>query len=91
MLADAILIPPRSPIQPTNQKKVRVREKSTETSNRIITKFVSICRYSHEVRAFGTLIMSTQLKVWCTAYTHGGTTNWSKNVYSKGVYAPSMV
>ena len=34
VLADAILIPLRPPIPPTNLKKVRVREKSTETSNR---------------------------------------------------------
>ena len=31
VLADAILISPRPPIPPTNIRKVRVREKSTET------------------------------------------------------------
>ena len=36
--------------------KVRGPQKSTETSNRMLTKFVSIGRYSHEVRAFGTVI-----------------------------------
>ena len=34
VLADAILIPPRPPIQPSNLKKVRGLQKSTETSNR---------------------------------------------------------
>ena len=29
-----------------------------ETSNRMLTKFVSIGSYSHEVRTFGTLITS---------------------------------
>ena len=34
-------------------------EKNTETSNRMLTKFVSIGSYSPEVRTFGTLITST--------------------------------
>ena len=34
-------------------------KKSTETSKRMITKFVSIGSYSPEVRTFGTLITST--------------------------------
>ena len=39
----------------------KVREKITETSKRMLTKFVSIGSYSPEVRTFGTLIMSTKL------------------------------
>ena len=35
--------------------------KSTETSKRMLTKFVSIGSYSPEVRTFGTLIMSTKV------------------------------
>ena len=61
MLADTILIPPRPSIPPTNNKKVRGPQKGTETSNRMLTKFVSIGRYSHEVIAFGTLITSTKV------------------------------
>ena len=38
-----------------------VREKNTETSKRMLTKFVSIGSYSPEVRTFGTLITSTKL------------------------------
>ena len=34
-------------------------QKSTETSKRMLTKFVSICSYSPKVRTFGTLITST--------------------------------
>ena len=34
VLADAILIPPRPPILPTNLRREGVVEKSTETSNR---------------------------------------------------------
>ena len=34
MLADAILIPPQSPLLPTNIRKGRGRQKSTETSKR---------------------------------------------------------
>ena len=40
---------------------LKVREKSTETSKRMPTKFVSIGSYSPEVRTFGTLIMSTKV------------------------------
>ena len=36
-------------------------QKSTETSNRMLTKFVSIGSYSPEVRTFGTLITSTKV------------------------------
>ena len=36
-----------------------LRKKSTETSNRMLTKFVSIGSYSPEIRAFGTLNTST--------------------------------
>ena len=36
-------------------------EKSTETSNRMLTKFVSIGSYSPEVRTFGTPITSTKV------------------------------
>ena len=39
----------------------KLAKKSTETSNRMLTKFVSIGRYSHEVRAFATLITSTKV------------------------------
>ena len=35
--------------------------KRTETSNRMLTKFVSICSYSTEVRPFGTLITFTKV------------------------------
>ena len=38
-----------------------VLEKRTETSNRMLTKFVSIGSYSPEVRTFGTLITSTKV------------------------------
>ena len=38
-----------------------MREKNTETSKRMLTKFVSIGSYSPEVRTFGTLKMSTKL------------------------------
>ena len=34
VLADAILIPPCPPIPPTNIRKVRAHQKSTESSNR---------------------------------------------------------
>ena len=37
VLAGAILIPPSTPILTTNLKKVRDREKSTETSNNVLT------------------------------------------------------
>ena len=36
-------------------------KKTTETSKRMLTKFVSIGSYSPEVRTFGTLIMSTKV------------------------------
>ena len=36
-------------------------EKSTETSKRMLTKFVSIGSYSPKVRTFGTLITSTKV------------------------------
>ena len=36
-------------------------ENSTETSKRMLTKFVSIGSYSPEVRTFGTLITSTKV------------------------------
>ena len=36
-------------------------EKSTETSKRMLTKFVSIGSYSPEVRTFGPLITSTKV------------------------------
>ena len=36
-------------------------KKRTETSNRMLTKFVSIGSYSPEVRTFGTLITSTKV------------------------------
>ena len=39
----------------------KVRKKSTETSKRMLTKFVSIGSYSPEVRTFGTLITSTKV------------------------------
>ena len=39
----------------------KVCEKNTETSNRMLTKFVSIGSYSSEVRTFGTLITSTKV------------------------------
>ena len=39
----------------------KVHEKNTETSKRILTKFVSIGSYSPEVRTFGTLITSTKV------------------------------
>ena len=39
----------------------KVREKNTETSKRMLTKFVSIGSYSPEVRTFGTLITSTKV------------------------------
>ena len=45
----------------TDQKLISDPRKSTVTSNRMLTKFVSIGRYSHEVRAFGTLITSTKV------------------------------
>ena len=35
--------------------------KNTETSKRMLTKFVSISSYSPEVRTFGTLITSTKV------------------------------
>ena len=38
-----------------------MREKSTETRKRMLTKCVSIGSYSPEVRTFGTLIMSTKV------------------------------
>ena len=38
-----------------------VLKKRTETSNRMLTKFVSIGSYSPEVRTFGTLITSTKV------------------------------
>ena len=38
-----------------------VRKKRTETSNRMLTKFVSIGSYSPEGRTFGTLITSTKV------------------------------
>ena len=38
-----------------------VLKKRTETSNRMLTKFVSIGSYSPEGRTFGTLIMSTKV------------------------------
>ena len=38
-----------------------VLKKKTETSNRMLTKFVSIGSYSPEVRTFGTLITSTKV------------------------------
>ena len=38
-----------------------MHEKNTETSNRMLTKFVSIGSYSPEVRTFGTLITSTKV------------------------------
>ena len=40
---------------------VDFREKSTETSKRMLVKFVSICSYSPEVRTLGTLITSTKV------------------------------
>ena len=43
------------------QRRYGVHEKSTETSNRMLAKFVSIGTYSHEVRTFGTLITSTKV------------------------------
>ena len=39
----------------------KVREKNTETSERMLTKFVSIGSYSPVVRTFGTHIMSTKV------------------------------
>ena len=36
-------------------------KKNTETSKRMLTKFVSIGSYSPEVRTFGTLITSTKV------------------------------
>ena len=36
-------------------------EKNTETSERVLTKFVSNGSYSPEVRSFGTLITSTKV------------------------------
>ena len=39
----------------------KVHEKNTETSKRMLTKFVSIGSYSPEVRTFGTLITSTKV------------------------------
>ena len=36
-------------------------KKNTETSERMLTKFVSIGSYSPEVRTFGTLITSTKV------------------------------
>ena len=36
-------------------------KKSTETSKRMLTKFVSIGSYSPEVRTFGTFITSTKV------------------------------
>ena len=39
----------------------KVREKNTETSKRMLTKFVSIGSYSPEVRTLGTLITSTKV------------------------------
>ena len=41
-----------------------VLKKRTETSNRMLTKFVSIGSYSPEVRTFGTLITSTKYLVF---------------------------
>ena len=38
-----------------------VRKKRMETSNRMLTKFVSIGSYSPEGRTFGTLITSTKV------------------------------
>ena len=40
---------------------LKIREKNTETSERMLTKFVSIGSYSPEVRTFGTLITSTKI------------------------------
>ena len=40
---------------------ILVRKKRTETSNRMLTKFVSIGSYSPEGRTFGTLITSTKV------------------------------
>ena len=39
----------------------KVRENNSETSKRMLTKFVSIGSYSPEVRTFGTLITSTKV------------------------------
>ena len=39
----------------------KFREKRTETSNRMLTKFISLGSYSPEVRTFGTLITSTRV------------------------------
>ena len=39
----------------------KVREKNTETSKRMLTKFVSIGSYSPELRTVGTLITSTKV------------------------------
>ena len=41
--------------------KKSTKNNNTETSNRMLTKFVSICSYSPEVRTFGTLITSTKV------------------------------
>ena len=41
-----------------------MRENNSETSKRMLTKFVSIGSYSPEVRTFGTLITSTTAKVF---------------------------
>ena len=40
---------------------LKIREKNTETSKRMLTKFVSIGSYLPEVRTFGTLITSTKV------------------------------
>ena len=40
---------------------LKSHEKSTETSNSMLTKFVSIGSYSPEVRTFGILITSTKV------------------------------
>ena len=39
----------------------KVREKNSETSKRMLTKYVSIGSYSPEVHTFGTLITSTKV------------------------------
>ena len=43
------------------QCQLKSPQKSTETSKRMLTKFVSIGSYSPEVHTFGTLIMSTKV------------------------------
>ena len=66
------------------------------TSNGITPKLVwNPQPPSHALLGIVTVcFMPSQLKMGCTAYTQGGTTNRSKTtprVYSKGVYVPSRV